>query len=68
MEYKNISIQGPTGTIRTSALGVKNHGSPEGVMYLGCVKEIRDDRLLDSVYRSSDLTTEVRRSGRKNNV
>ncbi|CAM9203087.1 unnamed protein product [Ectocarpus sp. 8 AP-2014] len=59
VEYKNISIQGPTGTIRTSALGVKNHGSPEGVMYLGCVKDSRDDRLLDSVYRSSDLTTEM---------
>ncbi|CBN74037.1 conserved unknown protein [Ectocarpus siliculosus] len=59
VEYKNISIQGPAGTIRTSALGVKNHGSPEGVMYLGCVKDSRDDRLLDSVYRSSDLTTEM---------
>ncbi|CAB1114978.1 unnamed protein product [Ectocarpus sp. CCAP 1310/34] len=58
VEYKNISIQGPTGTIRTSALGVKNHGSPEGVMHLGCVKDSRNDRLLDSVYRSSNLTTE----------
>lgn len=60
MEYKNISIEGPTGTIRTSALGVKNHGAPEGVMYVGCIKDGRGDRVLDSQYRDGEMTPAVR--------
>lgn len=29
VEYKNVSIEGPTGVIRTSTLGLPDHGSPE---------------------------------------
>lgn len=29
VEYKNISIEGPTGAIRTSTLGLPDHGTPE---------------------------------------
>ncbi|CAM9124123.1 unnamed protein product [Hapterophycus canaliculatus] len=56
VEYKNISIEGPTGAIRTSAIGVPDHGSPEGVMHVGCVKDTRHDRVLDNEYRNSEMT------------
>lgn len=59
VEYKNVSIEGPTGAIRTSSLGVADHGSPEGVMYVGCVQDTRDDRILENEYRDSGLTPEV---------
>ncbi|CAM9098334.1 unnamed protein product [Scytosiphon promiscuus] len=59
VEYKNISIEGPTGTLRTSAVGVADHGSPEGVMYVGCVKDVGSDRLLDNEYRNSDMTPQM---------
>ncbi len=34
VEYKNVSIEGPSGTIRTSALGIPNHGSTEVSVYV----------------------------------
>lgn len=37
MEYKNVSIEGPTGVIRTSTLGVPDQGGPE-VSQLACVQ------------------------------
>lgn len=64
VEYKNVSIEGPTGVIRTSALGVKNHGAPEGVMYVGCIKDTKHDRVLDNEYRNSEMTPAVRRRTR----
>lgn len=61
VEYKNISIQGPNGLRKTSSVGDMDHGPPQGIMSLGCVKDVGNDRLLDNLYRFADLTPEVRR-------
>ncbi|CAB1105416.1 unnamed protein product [Ectocarpus sp. CCAP 1310/34] len=58
VEYKNISIQGPNGLLRTSSVGDINHGPPQGITSLGCAKDARHDRLLDNIYRFEDLTPE----------
>ncbi|CAB1096171.1 unnamed protein product [Ectocarpus sp. CCAP 1310/34] len=58
VEYKNISIQGPNGLLRTSSVGDINHRPPQGITSLGCVKDARHDRLLDNIYRFEDLTPE----------
>ncbi|CBN74038.1 conserved unknown protein [Ectocarpus siliculosus] len=58
VEYKNISIQGPNGLLRTSSVGDSDHGPPQGIMSLGCVKDADHDRLLDNIYRFEDLTPE----------
>lgn len=60
VEYKNISIEGPAGIIRTSTLGVKNSGAPEGAMYLGCFKDDKKNRVLSVKTKSDDMTLEVR--------
>ena len=63
MEYKNISIEGPNGVIRTSANGVSDHGSPEGTMYVGCYKDAKGDRVLDNQYKNANMTPEVNANG-----
>lgn len=59
VEYKNISIEGPAGIIRTSSMGVQDIGLPEGVMYVGCVGDAPEDRLLDNKYKNRRMTIEV---------
>ncbi|CAM9093516.1 unnamed protein product [Pylaiella littoralis] len=59
VEYKNISIDGPNGVLRTSALGIPDIGPPEGVMYIGCIKDKPTDRILDNMFRSNNMTPEV---------
>lgn len=59
VEYKNISIEGPRGVIRTSSVGVKDSGIPEGVSYLGCFKDHPASRVLPILWRDSKMTTEV---------
>lgn len=59
VEYKNVSIEGPNGVIRSSSMGVNNEGSPEGIMFVGCVRDRGDDRVLSNMYRTYDLTPDV---------
>ncbi|CAM9466102.1 unnamed protein product [Ascophyllum nodosum] len=59
VEYKNISIEGPNGVIRTSDLGVNDHGDPEGILYKSCVKDTADDRVLENLYRNTEMTIEA---------
>ena len=57
VEYKNISIEGPAGRIRTSSRRI-----PDESKYLGCYKDRVRDRVLtgDSMSRN-DMTPQVRR-------
>ena len=57
VEYKNISIEGPAGRIRTSSRRI-----PDDSKYLGCYKDRVQDRVLtgDSMSRSN-MTPQVRR-------
>lgn len=59
VEYKNVAIEGPYGTIRTSAKGVTDHGSPEGIVYVGCVKDNVSERILENKYSNDAMTPEV---------
>lgn len=59
VEYKNISIEGPAGIIRTSTAGVPDIGIPEGVLYVGCVRDDKKDRVLDNKTKHKKMTTEV---------
>lgn len=59
VEYKNIIIEGPTGVVRTSTLGVPNVGSPEGVTAVGCAKDKGDDRILTNKYSNDNMSPEV---------
>lgn len=68
MEYKNISIEGPNGVIRTSSAGVPDTGTPEGTMYAGCFKDVGSDRVLDSQYRNSNMTPQVSREERRKQI
>lgn len=60
MEYKNIWIEGPNGIIRTSSKGVKDTGIPEGVTYLGCIRDNPADRVLPIRFSHPKMDTEVR--------
>ncbi|CAN0104949.1 unnamed protein product [Scytosiphon promiscuus] len=59
VEYKNISIEGPTGVVRTSSLGVPNVGSPEGVTAVGCAKDKGNDRILSNKYSNDNMSPEM---------
>lgn len=59
VEYKNISIEGPNGIIRTSNKIHFGGVEPGGYLYKGCVKDVGSDRVFDSKSKSSAMTTDV---------
>eukprot|EP00903_Cladosiphon_okamuranus_P018095 g16653.t1 len=49
VEYRDISIEGPNGIIRTSPVGTE-----PGITALGCATDTRNDRLLSSMYSNAE--------------
>lgn len=60
--YKNVSIEGPNGTIRSGNKPSEDNDETResGVYtYKGCFRDTREDRVFASRSNGDDMTTEV---------
>ncbi|CAM9604350.1 unnamed protein product [Sphacelaria rigidula] len=55
VEYKNISIEGPNGIIRTSP----EPTGAAGAHMIGCFKDVSSDRILENKWEHPDMTAEM---------
>lgn len=57
--YKNVSIEGPNGTVRSGNKASKKKGNSEGYTYKGCFRDTWKDRVFPSMSTSNNMTAEV---------
>lgn len=60
VEYRDISIEGPNGIIRTSSAGRVGAGDPDGSVLVGCFKDKKESRVMKAKYTSKTMTAEAR--------